>query len=246
MSRQVDGVFYPIEAGEALVAFRRVQADGTYADAAHNEAYLGTTQQAAASGEMVTIKLKGCAAGTVKVTAAGAITSGNEVYAANDGKVQASLVGGTAIGRAMEAAANDGDVIEAFLYDLTAERPLSIITLTAGEALAAGRLVKLSTGKVVYSDQTDNGDAIGTTVNAASAEDDDVAIKLLGEAGGTHNVSNATGNIAVGDALYSEDDGKVQTTLSSGVVLGYAIEARTGAGEFEAVLHGRRPANASA
>lgn len=249
MSQHTDGEYKTFLAGEALVAHARVKLSSgevVYSDAADDDDSVGVTVESCADGEYICVKLPGCAGGSVPVRCAGAITSGAYVYAAADGEIQASLPGGTPLGIALSAATAAHDVIECLMFDRTVDKPESVIVLTAGEALAVNRLVKIATGKVAYSDESDNGNAIGTTLNATAAADVDVAVKLLGSAGGPHVVSNATGNIAVGDLLYSEDDGKVQTTLSSGVKLGYAISARTGAGVFNAVLYDLRPANASA
>ena len=76
-------------AGEALSAWRRVKFNGTaktviYADAEHDA--IGVTQEAAASGANVNVKLR-TAPGTHKVTAAGAVSIEDAVYGADDGKV---------------------------------------------------------------------------------------------------------------------------------------------------------------
>ena len=58
--------------------------------------------------------------GTLDMVAAGAIPKGDEVYAADDGKIQALPAGvGTyrKIGVALEAASGDGAIIEVLPYD---------------------------------------------------------------------------------------------------------------------------------
>lgn len=58
--------------------------------------------------------------GTVEVMAAGAITAGVDVYAAADGKIQALPAGaGTyrRVGKSLEAADGDGDIIEMLPYN---------------------------------------------------------------------------------------------------------------------------------
>ena len=60
--------------------------------------------------------------GTVEICAAGAITLGADVYAADDGKIQALPVSaGTyrKIGIAMKAASGDGSIIEVLPYGYT-------------------------------------------------------------------------------------------------------------------------------
>jgi hypothetical protein len=56
-----------------------------------------------------TVRLR-TAEGTVKMVASGAITAGNPAYAAAGGKIAAT--GTVVVGPALEASANDGDVIE--------------------------------------------------------------------------------------------------------------------------------------
>jgi hypothetical protein len=116
MAVQVDGNTKTFAAAEVLAVFRRVKVNtsGTieYADA--GEAFDGVTQRKAlAIGDHTAIKLKN-SAGTFKVTAAGAITRGANVYGADDGKVSTTESGSTQF-KALEAASADGDVIEAAL-----------------------------------------------------------------------------------------------------------------------------------
>ncbi|MGE0267884.1 MAG: hypothetical protein AB7S78_05475 [Candidatus Omnitrophota bacterium] len=100
-------------AGEDLESYRRVKLSSgnvVYADA--GEEFIGVTSHKAANGEMVTVNLRS-ASRTYKMVAAGAITVGNTIYGANDGKVQSSA-SGVAQGVTLEAATADGDVIECF------------------------------------------------------------------------------------------------------------------------------------
>jgi hypothetical protein len=100
-------------AGEDLEAYRRVKLSGdnvVYADA--GEEFIGVTAHKAVSGEQVTVNLRSSSR-TYKMVAAGAITAGNVIYGANDGKVQASAAG-VAQGLAIEAASADNDIIECF------------------------------------------------------------------------------------------------------------------------------------
>lgn len=100
-------------AGEDLEAYRRVKLSSgnvVYADA--GEEFIGVTSHKAVSTEQVTVNLRS-ASRTYKMVASGAITAGNTIYGANDGKVQASA-SGVAQGVALEAATADGDVIECF------------------------------------------------------------------------------------------------------------------------------------
>jgi len=83
--------------------------------------------EAAADGDVVAVRLLNTE-GTVEMVAAGAITSGVEVYAAADGKIQALPAGaGTyrKIGIALEAATADGEIIEVLPYDYQATTTVS-------------------------------------------------------------------------------------------------------------------------
>lgn len=105
-------------AGEAMEAYRRVKlstGSGTqveYADA--GDAYIGFTAAAANLGEMVSVILK-TTGRTFKVTASGVIAVGGNFYGAIDGKVSAT-VNGPIQGRVLEAAASDGEIVEAILF----------------------------------------------------------------------------------------------------------------------------------
>lgn len=97
---------------EAVGQFRRVKmdADGkvTYADA--GDASDGvTSREAFSSGDYVDVTLRS-APGTRKMVASGAITAGDYVYGAADGKV--STDGYVLEGKAVNAAAADGDIVE--------------------------------------------------------------------------------------------------------------------------------------
>lgn len=97
-------------AGEALDAYRRVKlssATVVYADA--DEAAIGVTAGAAASGASVAVDLFGNR--THKVTASAAVAADAVVYGKADGKVD-DAAGVYPIGIALEAALADGDIIE--------------------------------------------------------------------------------------------------------------------------------------
>ncbi len=73
------------------------------------------TDEAAAAGDLVNVALLGCTSRTVRMVASGAISQGALLEPAASGRVQ-TLGGGAGthhvIGRALDAAANAGDVIE--------------------------------------------------------------------------------------------------------------------------------------
>lgn len=74
---------------------------------------LGVVMDEPAIGEAAGIQLLGAKPGTMKMIASAAITAGSPVYTAAAGKVS-STYGATAflVGRALTAAAADGDIIE--------------------------------------------------------------------------------------------------------------------------------------
>ena len=102
---------------EALGIYRRVKltaSSGTaveYAD--EGDFAIGVTCENVAISKTVSVKdVKD--PGTQILTAAGAISAGASVYAADDGKI-ATTVSGMIIGTALEAALADGDQIEVYL-----------------------------------------------------------------------------------------------------------------------------------
>jgi len=110
-----------------------------------------------------------------------------------------------------------------------------IKTFTAGEALAAYRRVKLSSGsgtQVEYANQSDSSTYIGVTTQAA-ASGDHVPVHIA-KLGGTVRCE-AADTFSVGATLYAADDGKVSDT-SSGNAIGTALEACTAAGDVVEVL----------
>ncbi len=114
MTKFINGNVGSFEAGEDVVAFRRVRySSGTviYSDA--GEAWIGITEQAKDSGEQVSVRLR-TAAGTLKIMAAGAFSAGAQLYGAADGKVD-DVATGQIFGMALGAATADGDIIEAII-----------------------------------------------------------------------------------------------------------------------------------
>ena len=100
-------------AGEALEAARRVKfstdLEVVYAD--DSETSIGVTEKAVADGEQVAVSLKNYP-GTVEIEAAGAITQGDKVYGADDGKIQSASTGNEKVGWAYETASGSGAIIE--------------------------------------------------------------------------------------------------------------------------------------
>lgn len=114
MSQFVDTPNKAFTAGAARDMYVRVKLNGTsLATAGASDVSIGTQEEESfAAGDIVSVRL-GTAQGTRKMIANGAITAGNPVYAAADGEVSGS---GTVVeGYALEAAADDGDVIEVLM-----------------------------------------------------------------------------------------------------------------------------------
>lgn len=116
MSAQIESGKITLQAGEDLAIFRRVKLDSNgravYADGTDD--HIAVSQTAATADTYNTYpafeaRLR-YSAGTFLLTASEAITAGNPVYAADDGKVAAT--GTIVVGTAREAATADGDQIE--------------------------------------------------------------------------------------------------------------------------------------
>lgn len=96
MSQQNEAGFKTFTAGAALEPWRRVKLDSTadqvvYAGA--GEAFIGVTQDRAASGSPVSVKLV-TAPGTFEICCASSVaTSGTAMYGAANGKVDDAVIG---------------------------------------------------------------------------------------------------------------------------------------------------------
>ena len=106
--------------GEDLAAHRRVKLkSGTttqppeveYADA--GEDFIGVTEFAESSGELITVRLKN-APGTVEIEASTVAAIGADLYGAADGKLS-TTINGSVQAEALEASGAGGDVIEVLL-----------------------------------------------------------------------------------------------------------------------------------
>ena len=101
-------------AGEALAIYRRVKLDSSqqavYADA--DDVGIGTTINAAASADSVTVKLWNYP-GTRKMTCSAAVDIGDTLYGADDGKVNdVATTDGPSVGTALQAGSANAAVIE--------------------------------------------------------------------------------------------------------------------------------------
>lgn len=95
----------------------------------------------------------------------------------------------------------------------------------AGEALEQFRLVKLSSGELVYADSTDTG-VIGVTQKAC-ADAERVSVKTI--LGNGTQLGVAAGTFSDSAALYLANDGKIDD--SGTIIIGYALKAATTAGD---------------
>lgn len=100
-------------AAEAIGAYVRVKlnSSGQAAIAGVNEAGVGHTERACASGDVVAVRMHNHS-GTRKMVAGGAIVLGAQVLNGASGRVDDATSGGPVCGVALEAAANAGDIIE--------------------------------------------------------------------------------------------------------------------------------------
>lgn len=106
--------------------------------------------------------------------------------------------------------------------------PVGAINCVAGGAIVRNSLVALSSGKVVAC--AANNRPLGFAQDNA-AEDEGLAVRLLGNAVGTA-VGIAAETVAQGDALYEAANGKVGKT-EGGYFIGYALTAASADGEVE-------------
>lgn len=110
-------------AGGSVSKYRLIKFDGDM-DVIHNTATdsddpVGVAKNSAEEGELVAVSLIN-EPGTLEMEASGAIDADADVYAADDGKIQA-LPGSAGdyrkVGKALEAASGEGSIIEVLPYD---------------------------------------------------------------------------------------------------------------------------------
>jgi hypothetical protein len=152
MAEQVDNGIATFTTASALVAFRCVKlsstTDHTVTYAGAGEKSIGVTQQGAASGALIPVKLWS-GGGTFRIEAGAAMATRNAVcYAAASGKVSGSA-SGNPIGRILDVASGDGSMVEVVvenpnghLADITGltKATGSTVGSTNEEALAAAAL----------------------------------------------------------------------------------------------------------
>jgi len=110
MSRQQNDDL-SIVTGAIVNAFRRVTMSGaTCLQAGATDVGIGVAQAYTASGAAACIRPY--SRGSCKMMTSGAITAGDDVFPAADGKVSATAVAAGPVGLALEAATAAGDIIE--------------------------------------------------------------------------------------------------------------------------------------
>lgn len=118
-------------AGETLAICRRVKLDASqnvvYADA--DDLGIGTTEQAASSGEAISIRLWN-SPGTRKLTCSEAVAAGADLYGADDGKVTDTVASDrNIIAEALQSGSGNGAIIETILRGGSAGSPTdSLVT----------------------------------------------------------------------------------------------------------------------
>lgn len=115
MSQFVDGSYKTFTADEAIAVHLRVKLDndGRVTVAGLTDKDIGTAVTPAfAAGDQISVKLR-TGAGTHKMVAIEALAVGATLYTEANGKVQDTAAATSfQIGTALEAANNDGDIIE--------------------------------------------------------------------------------------------------------------------------------------
>lgn len=136
---QTRGEFATLVAAEAIDQHRlvKINSSGQAAICGVHEDWHGVNERPVASGDAATIRLRR-GAGTVTMTAAGAIARGDRVYTAASGKIN-DVVSRAQVGVALEAATADGDRIEVAIVEappiyLFAEAHTASDTLVVSES----------------------------------------------------------------------------------------------------------------
>lgn len=127
-------------AGEALEAYRRVKfsagsgSEVVYSDA--DDDWIGTTEFYAASGAVVTVKMRNVP-GTRKMIFASSASAGARVYAAADGKVDDVVTGGKSIGKVLDAPGAAGIAGDVLLEETADNYGLLAVAIASSTAITA-------------------------------------------------------------------------------------------------------------
>jgi len=184
----IESQFLTLVAGEDLLAKRRVKLSGAtlvYADS--GDRGIGVTEFAVSSGDDVTIRLDN-GYGTMEMTANGAISAGEKVYAADDGKISATA-SHVCIGQALETGTLDGDILEILAYPAIYGDPDEIYVAPNGDDNADGSILNpvaslTAAFALVTTSRKTIRMAPGTYTEAAAAAWPTInGVKLIGAAG---------------------------------------------------------------
>jgi hypothetical protein len=211
------------QAGEDLAAKRRVRImtdspatttdppEVVYADA--GEDFIGVTEYAASSGDLVAVKLNS-APGTFECccTVNSAIARGTVLYGAADGKIS-DASSGTAQGIAMEAAGASNDIIEVAFWNVKATTAATVSVADSGniitgvtvEAALAEIMTGIKTAQYTLTpDRMSAEDGTALTVYAASPAGVGIA-QLSNKSSVIQWTANATPNDIVAHFTMPQD-----------------------------------------
>lgn len=229
--------------GESISANLRVKVSGsTIVTAGATDAAIGTVISAATTANLATVVLSS-EGEILPFVASAAITVGSEVYPAASGKVS-STTSGSRIGRAVKAAAADGDIVQVLVlrsdsdrvvvtktfnassvddWVFVADRPYTVVSIKEVHSVAGndGGTVTADVRKVT--DVSAPGAAAGSTVKEFMS----AALNLKSTANttvtGTLSGTASDLDLATGDKIGVNFIGTL-TTLAGGVLV---IELKT-------------------
>lgn len=179
-------------AGEAFGSYRRVKystGGRTYVYSDAGEGFVGVTREAVSSGDPFAARLW-ANWGTFKMTAAGAVTIGAVVYGAADGKVD-DTAAGQAIGRALDTALADGDIIE--VQPIQAEQVGFTEILDVNDAEL---IIFTATGSAVNELAIANA-ATGNNPSITASGETNVGIDITAKGTGDLNLTAGTGDVVI-------------------------------------------------
>ncbi len=162
-------------AGEALATNRRVKlSSGTAVYSGAGEDFIGVTEQAAASGAPVSIKLIGT--GTLAIEAAGAVTAYAAVYGAASGKIDDTATG-KCIGFAQETGVS-GRIIEIIPTENGPTATLTSSALTDSSGGTPGTTIATISSSSTYSAAT--AGALKNAIASLSAQINALRVDVIG------------------------------------------------------------------
>jgi len=263
MSQHVEGPRKTFKAGTALEAFRRVKitdattSPKTVGYAGAGDQCIGVTERYHASGADCAIYLAN-AQGTRKMMASEAITGGNVIYAAANGKIAAT---GTVVeGKALETVTADGDILEVlpvgnsdistaitgttaatFQVDSDLGKPragLKSQTGGTGDYVAYYQAPATLTGNRTY---TGPADADDTLVGAAAAQTLTNKTLTAPVIGGTPRFGHTVTPVAAAGSTVADaaalPDTLISHITSDGAAKGVVLPAVTAAGVIRIVIN---------